>query len=192
MVFESVFAEAFGAQLLRGMFSLQFVQFLVALVFAILFPVTNAAVLNFAERKVMAWRRQFLGNLLGLGYFVLKVYLLSLVFIWIRATLPRLRSDQLMQFAWLLLIPITLGNILAIGFLSLLASALQISTIPLLFSLGVLNWVGLFGFLWLVGRVTRTATHHAQAPAFRAYLRLKRISPSVDEVAVRNGQEIIY
>ena len=27
-----------------------------------------------------------------------------LVFIWVRATLPRLRGDQLMQFAWLILI----------------------------------------------------------------------------------------
>src|SRR5436189_871995 len=39
------------------------------------------------------------GNLLGIFYFVLKVYALCCIFIWIRGTLPRLRSDQLMQFA---------------------------------------------------------------------------------------------
>src|SRR5436190_11652722 len=52
-----------------------------------------------------------LGNVLGFIYFMLKVYLLCSVFIWVRGTLPRLRSDQLMQFAWLILIPVTLGNI---------------------------------------------------------------------------------
>ncbi|GCE29494.1 NADH-quinone oxidoreductase subunit H [Dictyobacter alpinus] len=131
----------------------------------------------------MAWGWQVLGNLLGLGYFVTKVYLLSVVFIWIRATLPRLRSDQLMQFAWLLLLPITLGNILATGFLSLLANAFRLSTFPFLLGLGVLNWVALLGFLWLVGRVTRITTRKAQAPAFQAHLRLRRVPPRVDEAA---------
>jgi NADH-quinone oxidoreductase subunit H len=56
----------------------------------------------------MAFGWQLLGNLLGIGYFVIKVYLLCFVFIWVRSTLPRLRADQLMQFAWLILIPVTL------------------------------------------------------------------------------------
>src|SRR6266496_6766015 len=53
-----------------------------------------------------------LGNLLAIAYFVTKVFLLCFIFIWVRSTLPRLRADQLMQFAWLILIPITLFNIL--------------------------------------------------------------------------------
>src|SRR5579859_2817088 len=52
-----------------------------------------------------------LGNLLAVVYFITKVYLLCFVFIWVRSTLPRLRADQLMQFAWLILIPATLFNI---------------------------------------------------------------------------------
>lgn len=44
-------------------------------------------------------------------WFVLKVYLVFCVFVWTRATLPRLRIDQLMDFAWKFLIPLTLVNI---------------------------------------------------------------------------------
>src|SRR5437667_8731436 len=65
-----------------------------------------------------------LGNLLGVVYFIIKVYLLCFVFIWVRSTLPRLRADQLMQFAWLILIPITLFNILLTGLIYLVVSSL--------------------------------------------------------------------
>lgn len=42
---------------------------------------------------------------------LLKIYLMFLVAIWIRATLPRLRQDQLMEFGWKYLIPLVLGII---------------------------------------------------------------------------------
>ena len=41
----------------------------------------------------------------------LKVAALLYVFIWIRATLPRLRYDQLMRFAWKFLLPVALANV---------------------------------------------------------------------------------
>jgi NADH-quinone oxidoreductase subunit H len=44
-------------------------------------------------------------------WFVLKVYLFMFIFIWIRATLPRYRYDQLMDLGWKLLIPVALANI---------------------------------------------------------------------------------
>src|SRR5262249_40812090 len=44
-----------------------------------------------------------------------KLTALILFFIWIRATLPRLRIDQLMQFAWKFMLPMALINIVDAG-----------------------------------------------------------------------------
>jgi NADH-quinone oxidoreductase subunit H len=115
-----------------------------------------------------------LGNLLGIGYFILKVYLLCFVFIWVRSTLPRLRADQLMQFAWLILIPVTLGNILLTGLIYLVVSALGLGSFTNFVFMVVtasINWAMLFGFIWVVSRVTTATTRRAQAPAIRAQRR---------------------
>ncbi len=51
-----------------------------------------------------------LGALLGDGthWLVLKIFLLLCVFLWIRATFPRYRYDQIMRLGWKVLIPITI------------------------------------------------------------------------------------
>ena len=48
-------------------------------------------------------------------WFFSKLITLIFVFIWIRATLPRLRMDQLMNFAWKFMLPLALINILIAG-----------------------------------------------------------------------------
>jgi NADH-quinone oxidoreductase subunit H len=49
---------------------------------------------------------------LGPIWVILKMLLFILLFIWIRATLPRLRYDQLMAFGWKILLPIATLNAL--------------------------------------------------------------------------------
>ena len=48
-------------------------------------------------------------------WFFLKLLALIAAFIWIRGTMPRLRMDQLMIFAWKFMLPMTLLNILTAG-----------------------------------------------------------------------------
>jgi NADH-quinone oxidoreductase subunit H len=50
------------------------------------------------------WHFPVLG-FLGPLWFVLKVFVFVAVFIWIRASVPRLRYDQLMRFGWKVLLP---------------------------------------------------------------------------------------
>ena len=51
-------------------------------------------------------------DFLGPLWFFLKLLVLLFVFIWLRATLPRLRYDQLMSFGWKILLPVATINAL--------------------------------------------------------------------------------
>jgi NADH-quinone oxidoreductase subunit H len=49
--------------------------------------------------------------LVGTLWLLLKVCLLLFVFIWLRATMPRLRYDRLMAFGWKVMLPVALVNL---------------------------------------------------------------------------------
>ena len=50
---------------------------------------------------------------IGWFWFLLKVGVVAFLFIWVRATFPRLRIDQIMSFAWKFLMPLSFINLLA-------------------------------------------------------------------------------
>lgn len=59
------------------------------------------------------WNGPFVDRapLLGVVYFGVKTAMFIFIYIWLRATLPRFRYDQLMSFGWKFLLPMALLNI---------------------------------------------------------------------------------
>lgn len=51
----------------------------------------------------------------GWFWFIAKVYFLIFLCMWIRATYPRYRYDQLMRLGWKVFLPLTLVNVMATG-----------------------------------------------------------------------------
>ena len=58
-----------------------------------------------------------LGTVVGLIVFFTKMFLVYMVFIWIRGTWPRVRVDQILIFNWKFLVPIVLALILTVAVL---------------------------------------------------------------------------
>jgi NADH-quinone oxidoreductase subunit H len=56
-----------------------------------------------------------LGGLLSMFWFFAKLALMIVLNIWIRGTWPRVRVDQLMGFAWKILLPMSIINIVVVG-----------------------------------------------------------------------------
>ena len=48
-------------------------------------------------------------------WFIFKVYIMVFIFMWVRWTFPRIRVDQLMGFAWKVLVPLAIANIFLTG-----------------------------------------------------------------------------
>jgi NADH-quinone oxidoreductase subunit H len=67
----------------------------------------------------VAWAR-FLYLIPSWIWFFLKSFAFLYLFIWIRATLPRYRYDQLMRLGWKVLIPIAIANLVVTGIVKVL------------------------------------------------------------------------
>ncbi len=52
---------------------------------------------------------------LSIFWFLAKIFVFMFVYIWLRATLPRFRYDQLMNFGWKVLFPLAVLNVLITG-----------------------------------------------------------------------------
>lgn len=79
-------------------------------------PILNAIFGAFGLEGInfdaMAW-----GRPLAMVVFFAKLFTIYFVFIWIRATLPRFRIDQMLNFNWKFLVPLSLVLILVIAIL---------------------------------------------------------------------------
>jgi len=60
------------------------------------------------------WQGPFLP---GIAWFLLKVYFIIFLIMWFRWTFPRVRFDQLINFAWKILIPLAFANLIITAFI---------------------------------------------------------------------------
>jgi len=58
---------------------------------------------------------EFLSFIPGIFWLVLKVFFLLSVFIWVRATFPRYRYDQIMRLGWKVFLPVTVIWVIVVG-----------------------------------------------------------------------------
>ena len=101
-------------------------------------------------------------------WFLIKVYLVIMVIFWIRGTFPRLRIDQLMAFAWKVVVPLS--------FLCVVMTAIYqfygwpTWSLTLMSSAGLV-WVGYVIYRRLAGPASRVAQVRARQEALMAQRR---------------------
>ncbi len=96
---------------------------------------------------------------LGIVYFFIKSLLVLLALMWVRATYPRLRIDQMMTFCWKVLVPATLAVVVIVAVGSRVTTDRSINAVII----SVANIVALFVTLGVVGRSLRRDVERRKA-----------------------------
>ncbi len=96
---------------------------------------------------------------LGPIYFAVKVVLVVFVLMWIRGTWPRFRIDQMLQFAWKVLVPSALANLLWVAILLKLPVPTAVQYVLMLAG----NLAILFTALTLLGRAAKQVVAQQEA-----------------------------
>ncbi len=104
------------------------------------------------------WSGPFLSGNWDIIWFLVKVYAVILVIFWVRGTFPRLRIDQLMAFAWKIMVPLS--------FYAIVISGVYLFYELPAWSLTLMSLAGLAVVAWLIyRRMTGPASQVAQVRA---------------------------
>ena len=128
--------------------------------------------------------------ILSIVIFLIKVAFFLFLFIWLRATLPRIRYDRLMRMGWQLLLPLAVLNVVI--------TAICVALLPAQIGWWVNGLVGLAVIVILLVVVrqrsaasgTRFTQEHAQGTAaLPLSVRLAKFEPVVPVVGNENHQQ---
>jgi NADH-quinone oxidoreductase subunit H len=86
----------------------------------------------------LGFTESWLGGWFTIVWFFLKVNFFFFIFMWLRASLPRLRYDQFMKFGWKVLIPLSLVWILTVASLRVIQQEGASRTVIIAFTLGLI------------------------------------------------------
>ncbi|CAN5844596.1 NADH-quinone oxidoreductase subunit NuoH [soil metagenome] len=106
--------------------------------------------------------------LLGFVYFVVKAFGVYMLTIWIKGTFPRIRVDQMMAFAWKVLVPLVLALILWQMIALKLPGATFDPVTGDVIQYGFLNYIAVFaGNLVVLGVVSNVLMNHFKREKMR-------------------------
>ena len=112
------------------------------------------------------WQGPFVEQvpLLGIVYFGIKVVFVMYLNMWVRATFPRLRIDQMMNLAWKVMVPLGLVAVFTVALAIKLPGGPVVQAVVMV----VLQLIGLVAGLGVVGRSLRLAAQggSSRVPAF--------------------------
>lgn len=104
--------------------------------------------------------------ILGAIYFMLKSALGYFVVVWMRATLPRIRIDHMLDLNWKFLVPLAMGSVVLTAIVAKLVEPWASSN-PWIVALAlfIANMAALFGALSIVSRLARGMRRAEEAQA---------------------------
>jgi NADH-quinone oxidoreductase subunit H len=111
--------------------------------------------------------------ILGFAWLGIKAFIIYFIFLWLRNTVPRMRIDQVMNFNWFFLVPVSIVNVLLTAFLvkvlqayNLAPTDLATSSLSGVFLMTVVLLVkDIFMIVYVMNRVSQEGRQARQAEA---------------------------
>ncbi|MBX7450465.1 NADH-quinone oxidoreductase subunit NuoH [Mycolicibacterium sp. 3033] len=123
-------------------------------------------------------------------WFTAKVWMFLFVFMWLRATLPRLRYDQFMALGWKILIPVSLAWIMVVAVTRSFGEEGLPTWVTALIGLAAVVLAALATFSWRARRTRRAASSPTPVPpAVSGAFPVPPMPPSLSQMSPTSQKE---